>query len=128
MSETFTTTTIASNVGGDAELTATTSGTSLLKWGMPVTSGRSGDEDTQWVTCVMFGKRAESLKPYILKGKFFVVSGRMTMRKYKNKDGTPGASLEMNVQEIGFGPKVGESPAGNDRPADKGFGNDDVPF
>lgn len=128
MSETFTTTTIASNVGGDAELTASTSGLSILKWNMPVTSGRRGEEDTQWVRCVMFGKRADSIAQYILKGKFLIVTGRQVLKVYDKKDGTKGSSLEMNVQELAFGPKGGEAPAGNDRPADKGFGNDDVPF
>ena len=128
MSETFTTTTIAGYAGGDAELTATTSGTSILKWPMPVSHGRKGEEQTYWVNCAMFGTRADKIAKYILKGKFYVVSGKQVVRTYSKSDGTPGFSVDMNVQEVAFGPRTDDAPASNDKPADKGFGNDDVPF
>ena len=44
-----------------------------------------GDE-TDWIRCVMFGKRAEVIDKYFSKGSMIIVQGRM--ESYKSKDGT----------------------------------------
>ena len=84
-----------------------------------------------WVNCSLFGKLAESLEPYLLKGKKVFVAGELSVRTYL-KDGAAKASVELNVNQIELlSPKEQqeERPARRQAPEQQGFGSDDdIPF
>jgi single-strand DNA-binding protein len=130
MSDTFTTTTIAGYVGGDAELKHTTSGTALMEFSLPVkTEGRGGKEaGTMWVRCVLFGQRAEKMVTWVEKGKFVIVTGRMVVREYEKKDGSMGFSVDMNMNELGFGPRQSEGQKRQEDSRQTQLADDDIPF
>lgn len=62
----------------------------------------SGDkkEVTEWVRCSAFGKLAEIAGQYLKKGKQCYVSGRMTTRKWTDKDGVEKYSTEIKVDQL----------------------------
>lgn len=92
--------TIAGNVGRDAELRSTQGGDKVLNFSVAVDNGKDKDGQKRqptWFDCSLWGKRAESLEPFIKKGSKLVVSGRPTAREYQGK-----AYLGVNVSELTF--------------------------
>ena len=94
------------HLGADAELRYTQKPT-------PVTSFRiacgeryrdaNGEwqEHTEWVNCVLFGKRAEGLSPYLMKGTRVYVEGSMRTRSYTSqKDGQKRWVTEIRVADL----------------------------
>lgn len=52
------------------------------------TSDKRGDtETTEWNTLIFFGKSAEIVNRYTQKGSLLYVAGRLTTRRYKDKQG-----------------------------------------
>ena len=92
--------TIAGRVGRDAELRTTASGTSVASF--PVASSRkyNGEETTTWFECTLWGKQAEVLSQYIQKGGMITVSGRCELDVFQKNDGTTGAKIKVNVNDV----------------------------
>lgn len=57
-------------------------------------------DKTQYFSCVLFGKRAETMREYITKGRFVTVIGELVANPYVNKDGQPSVFLDINVDII----------------------------
>ena len=95
--------TAAGTVGQDAELKFSASGTEVLSFSVACRTGfdkQKNESKTTWVRCTMFGARAASAEAHLKKGTKVTVSGTVNeVRAYTNKDGTPGASLEVNVND-----------------------------
>lgn len=81
--------------------------------GVPVTSFRMAcgeryrdangewQEHTEWVNCVLFGKRAEGLNPYLLKRTRVSVEGSLRTRNYvSQKDGQKRWVTEVRVADV----------------------------
>lgn len=125
------------NLGRDAEIKDTQAGTVATfsiacteKW-----KDKSGTqkEQTEWVRCVLWGKRAEALAQYLTKGKQIYVEGSMRSSKYQGKDGTEKFKTEINVRDVQLLGGRGESSGGGQR--DTGYSgggaapdDDDIPF
>lgn len=71
-------------------------------------------EKTEWHRLVIWGRRAEGLKDYLLKGTQIYVEGRLQTRKWDDKDGITRYTTEIKVDSIEF---VGGSRDSGDRPA-----------
>lgn len=91
--------TIAGNVGNVKNL-KDVGGDKVLNFSIAVDNGKdkSGEKrEPTWFDCALWGKRAESLAPYITKGSKLVVSGRPGARSHENK-----AYLQVTVNELSF--------------------------
>ena len=120
--------TIAGQLGKDAETRALPDGTPILSFSVADSQGR--DKATIWWNCALFGKRAESLAPYLTKGTSVTVVGTVTEREYTDKDGNKRKSMDVRVQDVALqGGKRDAAPAAP-RPAQKpvpeAFGFDDM--
>ena len=71
-------------------------------------------EKTEWHRLVIWGRRAEGLKDYLLKGTQIYVEGRLQTRQWEAKDGGKRSTTEVKVDSIEF---VGGARATADRPA-----------
>ena len=68
--------TFSGNLGKDAQLKSTQAGSNVLQFSVAVKSGYGDKEKTNWIACVVFGKRAEvNLVSYLTKGQQVVVTG-----------------------------------------------------
>lgn len=88
------------NLGKDAELRFTDKGDPIAQFSFALTSGYGDKAVTTWVTCNLWGKRAETLAPMLTKGTKIGISGELTNRKYVAKDGTEKYSLEVRLNDI----------------------------
>jgi single-strand DNA-binding protein len=129
----------AGRLGRDAE-TRQTNGDSVTGFSVAVDVGFGDRKHVLWVACSMWGKRGESVAPYLTKGTSVTVSGDVDLRQYEGKDGSAKAELTLNVQRLTLQGSR-ESRGGGDRESapsappsrqetsgkDEPF-NDDIPF
>lgn len=87
------------HLGRDAELN-TSSKDDVLNFSLGVSVGNKEAPETMWVSCALWGKRAQSLQKYLVKGIKVTVTGSLKLRTYTKKDGTVGTDLALNVQEL----------------------------
>ena len=88
------------NLGQDATQRFTPSGDSIVSFSLPVKSGYGEKAKTSWVRCTMFGKRGESVYPYLKKGTLVGVSGEFSMNDWDDKQGQKRSSPECRVNDI----------------------------
>lgn len=101
--------TIAGQLGKDAEVRYLPNGDPVTSFSVADSQGK--DKPTIWWRCSLFGKRAESLAPYLTKGQAVTVSGTVTEREYQ-KDGTTHKAMEIRVQDVALqGGKRDAAPA-----------------
>lgn len=130
---------LVGNLGRDAELKYTPSGAAVLEFSLAVNE-RSGDraaggqETTTWFRVNVWGKQAESLKQYLVKGKQVYVDGRLRVREYNDRDGKTRTSLEVRADQIqllgGRGEAMERGPGGPppELQAQDSIQDDDIPF
>lgn len=90
---------IAGNVGNVKDLKEV-NGDKVLNFSVAVDNGKdkSGEKrEPTWYDCAMWGKRAESLAPYIEKGTKLALTGRPGARAHEGK-----AYLSLTVNELTF--------------------------
>lgn len=89
--------TIAGMVG-NAELKFLQSGDPVLTFSVADSEGR--DKPTIWWNCSLFGKRAESLAPFVAKGGKVTVAGKVSQREFTDKNGKDRVSMDIRVTDV----------------------------
>jgi single-strand DNA-binding protein len=124
---------IAGQLGKDAEVRHLANGDPVASFSVADSQGK--DKPTIWWRCSLFGKRAESLAPYLTKGQAVTVSGNVTEREYTDKDGQSRKSMEVRVNDVALqGGKRDEAPRAAPskqaaKPSGTGFDDmEDAPF
>jgi single-strand DNA-binding protein len=88
------------NLGRDCETRFTPNGDAVTNFSVGVTSGYGDKSTTTWVNCNLWGKRGESVAPYLKKGTQVAISGELTNRQYVDKEGNEKYSLEVRVNDL----------------------------
>ncbi len=98
---------IMGRLGKDPELRRTQSGVAVATFNVAVDRDfkdkATGQRATDWITCVAWRGTAEFVEKYFSKGSLAVVSGRLQMRDWTDKDGNRRISAEVQVDSIYFG-------------------------
>lgn len=89
---------ITGHLGRDAETRYLPDGTPVLSFS--VADNQGGDKPPIWWRCSVFGKRAESLAPHMVKGTSVTVVGNVIERDYTAQDGTPKKSQDVRVSNV----------------------------
>lgn len=119
---------IGGNVGNVKDL-KDVNGDKVLNFSIAVDNGKdkNGEKrDPTWFDCALWGKRAESLAPYIAKGSKLMLSGRPGARSHEGK-----AYLSLTVNELTFMGGGAQSEARADEPVKSNYQDiqdDDLPF
>lgn len=93
------------NLGADPELRVTQGGTSVLNMRLACSEtylDKAGEKQTktEWVSCVLWGKRGEALHRFMSKGKQLYLEGRLQTSSYEDRDGVKRHKTEVNVSEV----------------------------
>lgn len=104
-------------VGRDAELRYVPSGEAVINIALAYNYGKKeagNNQPTQWVDAALWGKRAEALAQYIVKGQQFLVEVRDAhIEIYQKTGGGEGSKLVGTVADIEFaGPAPQQQAAG----------------
>ena len=68
-------------------------------------AARTGKDETTWIDCAVWGKRAEVVLQYLHKGDRVTVAGGGHVRTYQKNDGTEGRSLQLRVSDFTLPPR-----------------------
>ena len=119
----------------DGEKRYLPNGDAVLSFTTAVDFGYGDKKGTIWARCSMFGKRAESVAPYLKKGQQVAISGELSERKWTNKEMVEQTSMEVRVGELTLvGGKPEAVPVATARPPTKAPSakpddfDDDLPF
>jgi len=137
---------LVGNLGRDAEVRSTTTGTSVATISIATTdvwNDKTGNkqEKTEWHRVVLWGKTAETLQEYLLKGRQIYVEGRLQTREWQDRDGNKRYTTETRADRVvllgGRGNSAGDGSGGSqERQAEPpsgsgdtgGLTEDDIPF
>lgn len=90
--------TIAGQLGKDAEQRFLPNGDAVTSFSVADSQGR--DKPTIWWNCALFGKRAEALTQYLVKGQAVTVTGTVTEREWNDKEGNKRKSMDVRVNDL----------------------------
>ena len=136
---------LVGNLGRDAEQRHTAAGRAVSNFTLATTdtwtdktSGQR-QERTEWHRIVVWGRQAESLQPYLTKGKQICVEGRLQTREWNDRDGNKRYTTEVQADRITLLGSRGGGGERQDMAADRGqdasagggpaeLTDDDIPF
>ena len=96
---------IVGNLGRDAEIRYTSGGTAVATLSLATTDvwtdkGGQKQEKTEWHRVVLWGKTAETLQEYLLKGRQIYVEGRLQTRQWDDRDGNKRYTTEIRSDRV----------------------------
>jgi single-strand DNA-binding protein len=121
---------LVGNLGQDPETRHTNGGNSVTQLRLATTEkfkDRDGamQERTEWHTVIVWGKQGEACGKHLTKGRQVYVEGRLTTRKWQDKEGKDRYTTEVigdNVRFLGQGQR--ENDKAQPLPTDDlGYGN-----
>jgi single-strand DNA-binding protein len=95
---------LVGNLGRDAELRATPQGKQVASASLAVEDSSKKDErgkfGTEWYRIKIWGRQAETLSPYLLKGKTILVEGRLSIQTWTDREGKSRYTPEVSVDRV----------------------------
>jgi single-strand DNA-binding protein len=134
---------LVGNLGRDAELRYTPGGAPVATLNVATTevwNDKSGQrqERTEWHRVVLWGRQAETLAEYLVKGRQIYVEGRLQTRQWDDKNGNKRYTTEIRGDRVVLlGASGRGAPAGRGEPATEPveppepvseLTDDDIPF
>lgn len=96
--------TFAGNLGHDPRLNNLPSGEPVLNFSVAVKrrvkKGGQWEDQTLWIDCTVFGKRAEGLSKILCRGSRVGVTGELGLREYTARDGAAKTALELVCRDV----------------------------
>lgn len=102
----------------DPELRRTGSGIAVTSFRIAVdrdfgSRNENGDRETDFIDCVAWRQTGEFVSKYFTKGSMIVVSGRLQIRNWNDKDGNKRTSAEVVAENVYFGDSKRSNSDGN---------------
>jgi len=93
------------HLGRDPELQVTSDGTPVTKFSLAVnrvsrTSTGERKEETDWYNITAWRQLAETCEKYLHKGSKVYIEGRLSQRKYTDRDGIQRTSIDVSMTEM----------------------------
>ena len=96
----------------DVELRRTNSGTAVASFTVAWSEKHGETEQKLFLPCVAWKGTAEMAAKWFTKGQEVIVEGKLTSRKWQDKEGNNRESIELIVDRMHFCGKRGEQSAG----------------
>ena len=108
---------IMGRLARDPELRRTGSGVAVTSFRLAVDRDFApkdgGERETDWIDCVAWRQTGEFVSKYFTKGRMAVVSGRLQIRTWTDKDGNKRRSAEVVADNVYFGDSKRDDHAGS---------------
>ncbi len=93
------------HVGNDPEIKTFDGGKKLAKLNVATNESYKNDkgekvEETQWHSLIAWGKTADIIEKYVIKGKEIAIEGKLTHRSYEDKNGEKRYVTEVVIDEL----------------------------
>ena len=109
----------------DPDLRRTQSGTAVTSFTLAVDrdfTNQDGSRDTDFIPCVAWRTTGEFVGKYFTKGSMAVVTGRIQVREYTDKNGTNKRITEIVADRVHFGESKRDRDEASYAAAEKGTG------
>jgi single-strand DNA-binding protein len=90
----------------DPEMRHTQNNTAVATFSLAIDRDRkdqNGQRQTDFITCVAWGRQAEFVCQWFTKGMMAIVVGRIQSRSWEDQNGNKRSTVEVNADEISFG-------------------------
>lgn len=114
--------TIAGRLGSDAKLSSTQGGHQVCNFNVAVDTFANGEKGTNWWRCALWGKRAEKVSPYLLKGVSVTVAGGFELGEYEGKP-----QLNIRASEVTLQGSRGDSRGERKQPYEQSYNKTSQP-
>ncbi|MCF8319835.1 MAG: single-stranded DNA-binding protein [Flavobacterium sp.] len=93
------------HVGNDPEIKTFDGGKKLAKLNVATNESYKNEkgekvEETQWHSLIAWGKTADIIEKFVLKGKEIAIEGKLTHRSYEDKTGEKRYVTEVVIDEL----------------------------
>ena len=125
--------TIMGRLTRDPELRRTGSGVAVASFTLAVArdfgKNENGEKETDFIDCVAWRQTGEFVSKYFTKGRMAVVSGRLQIRPWTDKDGNKRRTAEVVADNVYFGDsrRDGDNAGAYSAPAAGSFGGYSAP-
>ena len=92
---------LSGNLTKDAELRYTTNGKAYSKFSIANNEGYGENKKTTFFNCTLWGKSAENLNRFLTKGQKVLITGKVEINDYKDKEGVQRKIIYINVDSFG---------------------------
>lgn len=100
---------LVGRVGSDPVVRETRGGDKVCNVSLATNSGYGEKEKTDWHRVTFFGKLADTVKEYVVKGQELYIEGRISYGKYTDKDGIEKYSTDIIANLMQMGSKKSNS-------------------
>ena len=107
------------NLTKDAELRYTANDKAYSKFSIANNEGYGDNQKTNFFNCTLWGKSAENLNRFLTKGQKVLITGKVEINDYKDKEGVERKIIDINVDSFG-----GVELLGNKAQQESGTNND----
>ena len=107
------------NLTKDAELRYTQNDKAYSKFSIANNEGYGDNQKTNFFNCTLWGKSAENLNRFLTKGQKVLITGKVEINDYKDKEGVERKIIDINVDSFG-----GVELLGNKAQQESGTNND----
>ena len=110
---------LTGNITKDAELRYTANDKAYSKFSIANNEGYGDNKKTNFFNCTLWGKSAENLNRFLTKGQKVLITGRVELGKYTDKEGVERLTTDIIVDSFG-----GVELLGNKAQQESGTNND----
>ena len=110
---------VTGNITKDAELRYTANDKAYSKFSIANNEGYGDNKKTNFFNCTLWGKSAENLNRFLTKGQKVLITGKVEINDYKDKEGVERKIIDINVDSFG-----GVELLGNKAQQESGTNND----
>lgn len=89
----------------DVDLRYSKSGTAVAKFSIAINrpfKNQNGEQEVDFINCIAFGKRAETIAQYVKKGQRIGITGSIMTGSYENNQGQKVYTTNVNVTGFTF--------------------------
>ena len=116
---------LTGNITRDADLRYTQNDKAYSKFSIANNEGYGENQKTNFFNCTLWGKGAENLNRFLVKGQKVLITGRVDINDYTDKEGISKKIIDINVDSFGgvelIGNKSQQETSNNDYSMPSGF-------
>ena len=92
---------LTGNITRDADLRYTQNDKAYSKFSIANNEGYGDNKKTNFFNCTWWGKSAENLNRFLVKGQKVLITGKIELGKYTDKEGIERTTVDINVDSFG---------------------------
>ena len=92
---------VTGNLTKDADLKYTQNDKAYSKFSIANNEGYGDNQKTNFFNCTLWGKSAENLNRFLVKGQKVLITGKIELGKYTDKEGIERTTVDINVDSFG---------------------------